>query len=37
MPAVRQAIVDAFAKPPPIRCPHCEKLIEDSPDNNLTK
>ena len=37
MPAVRQAILDAFAKPPPIRCPHCEKLIVERPDKNLPK
>jgi hypothetical protein len=37
MPTVRQAILDAFAKPPPIRCPHCEKLIEERPDKNLPK
>jgi SRSO17 transposase len=27
LPAIRQAIPDLFARPPPRRCPHCEKLI----------
>jgi SRSO17 transposase len=27
MPAIRQAILDLFAQPPPRRCPHCEKLL----------
>ena len=27
LPAVRQAILDLFARPPPRRCPHCEKLL----------
>src|SRR6476659_6477046 len=29
MPAIRQAILDLFARPPPTRCPHCEKLFVD--------
>ena len=27
MPAIRQAILDLFARPPPRRCPHCEMLL----------
>lgn len=27
MPAIRQAILDLFARPPPLRCSHCEKLL----------
>ena len=29
MPAIRQAILDLFAWPPPRRCPHCEKLLAE--------
>jgi SRSO17 transposase len=29
MPAIRQAILDLFARPPPRRCPHCEKVLVD--------
>jgi hypothetical protein len=29
MPAIRQAILNLFARPPPLRCPHCEKLLID--------
>jgi hypothetical protein len=29
MPAIRQAILDLFARPPPRRCPHCDMLIAD--------
>ncbi len=37
MPAIRQAILDLFARPPPRRCPHCEKLIADPIQKNLPK
>jgi len=37
MPAVRQAILDAFARPPPRRCPHCERLIAEHPEKILPK
>jgi hypothetical protein len=29
MPAIRQAILDLFARPPPGRCPHCDILLAD--------
>lgn len=31
MPAVRKAILDIFARPPPLRCPHCEMLLTERP------
>jgi hypothetical protein len=37
MPAIRQAILDLFARPPPERCPHCEKLIADAVETKLPK
>ena len=37
MPAVGQAILNAFARPPPRRCPHCEKPIAERPEANLPK
>ena len=37
MPAVRQAVLDAFARPPPRRCPHCERLIAEHPEKILPK
>src|SRR5215470_7905057 len=37
MPAVRQAILDLFATPPPKRCPHCEKLLGETGQLNLPK
>src|ERR1700749_5120536 len=37
MPAVRQAILDLFATPPPKRCPHCEKLLSKTGQLNLPK
>ena len=30
MPAVRQAILDLFARSPPLRCPHCEMLLGEN-------
>ena len=27
MPAIRQAILDLFVRPPPLRCTHCEMLL----------
>jgi SRSO17 transposase len=37
MPAIRQAILDLFARPPPLRCPHCEKLLADAVDPKMPK
>ena len=37
MPAIRQAILDLFMRPPPRRCPQCDKLIADPVSNNLPK
>jgi hypothetical protein len=37
MPAIRQAILDLFAQPPPKRCPHCEKLLVKRFRPNLPK
>lgn len=31
LPAVRQAILDLIARPPPRRCPHCRKAICNAP------
>ena len=30
IPAIRQAILDLFTRPPPLRCPHCELLIAET-------
>jgi hypothetical protein len=35
MPAIRQAILDLFVRPPPRRCPHCEKPLADPGQNHL--
>ncbi len=37
MPAIRQAIIDLFARPPPGRCPHCNKLIAKPTPKNMPK
>lgn len=37
MPAVRQAILDLFARPPPLRCPQCEMLFADATKPKLPK
>jgi hypothetical protein len=37
MPAIRQAILDLFARPPPTQCPHCSKLIIKHANSNLPK
>ena len=37
MPAIRQAILDMFAQPPPERCPHCERLLAKRFRSNLPK
>ena len=37
MPAIRQAILDLFARPPPPRCPHCKMLLARTVDQNLPK
>ncbi len=28
-PAIRQAILDLFARPPPRQCPHCDMFLAD--------
>jgi len=35
MPAIRQAILDLFARPPPERCPHCDRLIVTAKLNDI--
>ena len=37
MPALRQAILDLFARPPTRQCPHCEKPLTDPIAPNLPK
>jgi SRSO17 transposase len=37
MPAIRQAILGLFARPPPTRCPHCERLLTAPFKPNLPK
>jgi hypothetical protein len=37
MPAIRQAILNLFARPPPQRCPHCEKHIADTVELRVPK
>ena len=37
MPAIRQAILDLFARPPPKRCPHCETLLTEPGQPKLPK
>ena len=37
MPAVRQAIVDRFARAPPMRCPHCNERFTPPALTNLPK
>jgi hypothetical protein len=37
MPAIRQAILNLFAQPPPRRCPHCEKPLADPGKQKLPK
>ncbi len=37
MPAIRQAILDLFARPPPRRCPHREKLLANAVETKLPK
>jgi len=37
MPAIRQAILNRFARPPTRRCPHCEKPLTDPVDQNVPK
>jgi len=36
MPAVRQAILNIFARPPPTHCPHCNERL-NSPTTHLPK
>ncbi len=35
LPAIRQAILDLFARPPPLRCPLCEKLLAEPTDHTV--
>ena len=37
MPAIRQAILNLFARAPPTYCPHCSKLLATTSTNNLPK
>ena len=37
MPAIRQAILNLFARPPPRRCPHCEKPLADTVEVRVSK
>jgi SRSO17 transposase len=37
MPAIRQAILDLFVRPPPLRCTHCEMLLAGRLQHNLPK
>ena len=37
MPAIRQAILDVFARPPPQRCPHCDRLLADIGKTKMPK
>jgi hypothetical protein len=37
MPAIRQAILNLFVRPPPLRCTHCEMLLAGSLKPNLPK
>ena len=37
MPAIRQAILDLFARPPPERCPHCRMRLSEDVHANLLK
>ena len=37
MPAIRQAILDLFARAPPRRCPHCDKLLAQPHKPKLPK
>ena len=37
MPAIRQAILDLFVRPPPLRCTHCKMLLAGGPQPNLPK
>lgn len=37
MPAVRQAILDLFARSPPLRCPHCEQFLATAIEPKVPK
>lgn len=37
MPAIRQAILDLFARPPPLRCPHCDRFLADIAERKRPK
>ena len=36
-PAIRHAILDLFARPPPRRCPHCDMLLADIAEPKMPK
>ena len=37
MPAIRRAILEHFARLPPLRCPHCDRLLTESVAKKLPK
>ncbi len=37
LPAIRQAILDLFMRPPQRRCPHCAKLLSEAAAPDLPK
>jgi hypothetical protein len=37
MPAIRQVILNLFARAPPTYCPHCSKLLATTSTNDLPK
>jgi SRSO17 transposase len=37
MPAIMQAILDLFTRPPPMRCPHCEMLLAATTETKVPK
>jgi hypothetical protein len=37
MPAIRQAILDRLARPPPLRCPHCEQPLNHTVEPKVPK
>jgi hypothetical protein len=37
MPAIRQAILNLFVRPPPLQCTHCKMLLARSLKPNLPK
>jgi hypothetical protein len=37
MPAIRQAILDVFARPSPRQCPHCDMFLADIAEPKVPK